>query len=173
MPAVPFNQMPDDARVWIFAAVQPVLGNDADRLLEKAESFVQGWAAHGRPVVGSFDWQYDHFLIAAADERATGVSGCSIDSLFHTLQKAEHELGVSLLNSSLVWYRDDAGHVEACTRPEFRALVKADEVNGETIVFDNTAGTVGQIRYGQWERPLSESWHARAFGVEERIVGRG
>mgnify|MGYP006216184961 CR=1 FL=1 len=29
---------------------------------------------------------------------------------------------------------------------------------------DNTAGTMAQIRAGEWERPFGESWHGKAFG---------
>ena len=169
MPPVLFNNLPDDARVWVFGAVQPVVGRDAERLIDAVETFVHGWVAHGEPVVGSCDWRYDHFLIVAADERATGVSGCSIDSLFRTLKALEAEIGASLLDSSPVWYRDSGGHVNAVSRREFRELIEADEVDGATIVFDNTVNTVGQIRHGERERPLSESWHARAFIPRQRL----
>ena len=163
MPGVPFNSLPDDARVWVFGASQPVVGDDVERLLDAVDGFIQGWAAHGHPVVGSCDWRHDRFLLIAADERATGVSGCSIDSLFRTLKGIEAELGVSMLDSSPVWYRDPAGHVDCASRAEFRTLVQAEEVRSTTVVFDNTVTTVGQIRQGEWERPLAESWHGRAF----------
>src|SRR5690606_34545497 len=92
VPPVPFKSLPPESRVWIFGTCQPVLGADAERLFEAAEGFVHCWLAHGQPVIGSFDWRYDHFLLIAADEHATGVSGCSIDALFRTLKDVEHEL---------------------------------------------------------------------------------
>jgi hypothetical protein len=159
--------MPDSARVWVFAAAQPVVGADAETLLVSVETFIRGWVAHGTPVVGGFDWRYDRFLVVAADEEATGVSGCSIDSLFRTLKGCEGALGVSLLDSSLVFYRDQAGAVQAAPRAEFRELVAAEDVMEDTVVFDNTVGILGGLRHGEWERPLSESWHARAFPVKQ------
>lgn len=168
MPSVLFSSLPDDARVWVFGAVQPIVGRDAERLIDAVETFIHGWAAHGQPVVGGCDWRYDHFLIVSADERASGVSGCSIDSLFRTLKTLEAEIGTTLLDSSPVWYRDSAGHVNAVSRKEFRDLVEADEVDGSTVVFDNTVSTVGQIRGGEWELPLSQSWHARAFATRQK-----
>ena len=165
MPAVPFPSLPSDARAWVFAATQPVVGSDAEDLLHEIDRFVHGWLAHGQPVVGSCDWRYDHFLLVAADERATGVSGCSIDSLFRSLRGLESRLGISLLDASPVWYRADGGHIVAVSRPEFRELVRAAEVGPETIVFDNTVTTVGQIEGGEWERKMAESWHGRAFGL--------
>jgi hypothetical protein len=164
MPGLPFISMPDDARVWVFGTSQPVHGTSTDRLLDVVDGFIRSWVAHGAPVVGASDWRYDHFLIIAADERATGVSGCSIDSLYRTLRTAEHELGVTLLDSSPVWFRDAGGVIRCAGRPHFRELVAREEVGDATIVFDNTVGTVGGLRAGEWERPFAESWHARAFG---------
>lgn len=163
MPTVSFSMVPDAARVWVFGASQPLLGGAAERLLTGVDTFLRGWHAHSVAVVGSCDWVYDRFLMVAADEEASGVSGCSIDSLFRTLKAGENEFGVSLLDSSLVFYRDSEQAVQAADRTEFRALVNGGEVDESTIVFDNTVGRVGKIRQGEWERPLRESWHAKAF----------
>lgn len=165
MPAVPFHRLPAHARAWVFAAPQPVVGPDAEHLVAEVDRFVHGWAAHGQPVLGGCDWRYDHFLIVAADEQATGVSGCSIDALFRTLQAVERQIGTTFLDAAPVWFRDPSGMIIAVSRAEFRKLVKAGEVGGDTIVFDNTVTTVGQIEGGEWERRLRDSWHGRAFGV--------
>lgn len=164
MPHVRFASLPDAARIWVFGASQPLVGRDAELLIARADDFVRGWQAHGAPVVGACDWRYDHFLLVAADEEATGVSGCSVDSLFRSLRRAEAELGAALLDSSPVWYRDQAGAVRSTSRAEFRELASRGEIHDWTTVFDNTVGTVGALRAGEWERPFAESWHGRAFG---------
>mgnify|MGYP001048270078 CR=1 FL=1 len=169
MPIVPFATVPDSARVWIQGAAQPVLGADAERLVVHVESFLRSWTAHGEPVVSAFDWRYDRFLIIAADEEATGVSGCSIDALFRILKEVEDELGVTLLDNSLVFYRDPSAAVQALARPEFRRLIEAGDIDDRTIVFDNTVGTVGAIRAGEWERPFRGSWQERAFRRPRRV----
>lgn len=157
------SDMPDAGRLWIFAAPRALNEAEAESLLSHVDGFLTRWNAHGHPVVGAREWRHDHFLLVAADEEATGVSGCSIDSLFRVLAEAEAETGVSLLDASRVWYRDAAGEVRSVTRPEFRALAEAGEVDAGTAVFDNTAATVGALRAGEWERPMRESWHGRAF----------
>jgi hypothetical protein len=163
VPIFPFASAPDTARTWVFGASQPVLGDDAVRLLSRVDSFLRCWRAHGEPVVGACDWRYDRFLLIAADEHATGVSGCSIDSLFRSLGEVEDEVGATLLDGSLVFYRDPAGAVQSVDRPRFRELVALGEVAGTTIVFDNTVGSVGAIRRGEWERKFAGSWQERAF----------
>jgi hypothetical protein len=163
MPLVPFSDMPDSARVWVFASPQSVPAAEAARLASSVQRFVSGWLAHGRPVHGAMDWRYDRFLIVAADEVASGVSGCSIDSLFRTLGAVSDEMGVTLLDASLVWYRDASGNIQAVSRPDFRRMAAEGRVTDSTVVFDNTVATVGDLRSGGWERPAEESWHGKAF----------
>ena len=170
MPGVPFDQMPDDARLWVFAAARPLDDAQQAELLAHVDAFLEQWAAHGAPVVGARDLRHDRFLLVAADERATGVSGCSTDSLFRSLGALEQRLGTSLRDSSLVFWRDAEGAVQAAPRPAFRDAVRAGQVDADTPVFDNTVGSVGELRSGRWELPMRESWHGRAFGA---AVGAG
>jgi hypothetical protein len=165
MYAIPFDRLPDDARLWVFAASRPL--DDAERahLLSRVDAFLAEWTAHGHPVVGGRELRHGRFLLVGADERATGVSGCSIDALYRALGELEGELGVGLRDPSAVYFRDGTGNIRSATRPEFRELARQGGVTPDTIVFDNTAATVGRVRQGAWETPLSSAWHARAFPV--------
>lgn len=163
MSAISFSQLPDDARLWVFAAARPLTPEQQETLLARVDDFLADWLAHGRPVVGARELRHGRFLLVAADERATGVSGCSIDTLFRALQGLERELGASLLDSSLVHYRAEDGSIQALPRAEFRERVQAGEVGEDTPVFDNTVRSMGPVREGRWELPMRESWHARAF----------
>ena len=164
MPATSFDRMPDDARLWVFAAPRPLDDDQAGALLASVDGFLARWAAHGAPVLGARDLRHGQFLLVAADERATGVSGCSIDSLFHALADVEEALGTELRRTaSLVLYRDAEGAVRATERPEFRRLAQEGAVGEDTVVFDNTVSSVGDLRAGKWERPFRDAWHAKAF----------
>jgi hypothetical protein len=162
--SVPFALLPDEARLWVFASPADIPADRSAELLRRVDEFLEEWHAHGHPVVGGRDWRHDRFLLIAADEAATGVSGCSTDALFRVFKTAERDLGITLLDGSLIWYRDADG-IASTTRAEFRERVKQGQVTADTIVFDNTAPTVGDARAGRWERPMRESWHARAFGA--------
>jgi hypothetical protein len=164
VPSSSLDGMPDDARLWVFASPRPLGEPEEERLRREVSHFVRGWTAHGAPVAGAWEWREGHFLLVAADEAATGVSGCSIDALTRALKGLETALGVSLLDaSSRVWYRDDAGAIRAMDRSGFREAVRGGSVGQDTLVFDNTAPTVGALRRGEWERPMRESWHGRAY----------
>jgi hypothetical protein len=165
-PRSSFDGMPDDARLWIFASERALRPEEDEILRREVSAFVGGWTAHGAPVAGAWEWREGRFLLVAADEAATGVSGCSIDSLTRTLKGLEGALGISLLDaSSRVWYRDDTGEIRAVDRGVFREAVREGAVGEHTRVFDNTAPTVGAVRRGEWERPMRESWHGRAYAV--------
>ena len=163
MPIVDFRQIPDDARVWVFAASRPLSEAEQETLGAAADEFLARWAAHGAPVLGGREVLHGRFLVVAADERATGVSGCSIDSLFHALGDVEREIGAGLRDSSLVFWRGADGQVRSAPRPEFRRLAQAGEVGEDTVVFDNTIATAGDVRGGRWETRFRDAWHARAF----------
>jgi hypothetical protein len=160
---VPFDELPDDARLWIVAADRPLNDAAAGMLRRRVDAHLEVWHAHGTPVRGGCELRYGRFLLVGADERASGVSGCSIDSLFRVLKDVEREAGVKLLDVSPVWYRDGQGEVRSAPRAGFREAVKRGEVDAETIVYDNTVSTVGALRGGEWEKPLNRSWHAEVF----------
>lgn len=162
MPRTDFASLPDHARLWVFSAARALDAGERDDLLETVDAFLDRWAAHGVPLTCGRDWRYGQFLLVGADERAAGVSGCSIDALTRTLRDFEQRLGVPLLdNGPVVFRRDDA--VARVSRAEFADLAVCGDVTPETIVFDNTVPTVGAAREGGWERAARDAWHGRVF----------
>lgn len=164
MPAVPFATLPDDARLWVFAAADCVPDRAAPPLLDAVDAFLATWAAHGAPLRAARDWRDDRFLAVAVDQRTAGASGCSIDGLFRALQSLEPTLGTTLLGGGRVYWRDAAGAVRVGTRAAFRASAASGALTPATLVFDTTVTTVGAWRT-RFERPLAESWHAQVAGL--------
>jgi hypothetical protein len=162
MPRVPFDSLPDHARVWVFAADRALAAPERDGLLADVDVFLDGWAAHGAPLQCARDFRYDRFLLVAVDERAAGVSGCSIDALTRQLKEHERRLGISLLDNGPVLFRTGDG-VQRVSRAEFQKLADEGEVTPETVVYNNTTPDLGAVRAGKWETPARASWHGRAF----------
>jgi hypothetical protein len=159
MPRVDFRSLPDDARVWVFAADRPVTGPAAERLLGEVDGFLDGWAAHGQPLTCARDWREDRLLAIAVDQRDAHASGCSVDGLFRILGSLQATIGASLLGGGRVLYRDASGAVRTVSRDEFGTLATQGTVTGETPVFDATVSTAGAWRE-RLEKPAAESWHA-------------
>jgi hypothetical protein len=163
MPTVSFDQLPDDARVWVFASDRPLTGAHAERLLTTVDGFLARWSAHGQPLTAARDWASDRFLAVAVDQRDAHASGCSIDGLFRTLQQLGPELGASLVGGGRVHYRDAGGAVRTVARHEFSEGAARGDVTGDTLVFDPTVTTAADWRQ-RFERPARESWHAALLG---------
>ena len=159
MPHIAFDQLPDDARVWVFASDRPVTGPEAERLLGEVDGFLARWAAHGQPLTASREWASDRFLAVAVDQRDAHASGCSIDGLFRTLQQLGREIGANLVGGGRVYFRDAAGAIQAVPRDEFSTRAARGEVTADTAVFDPTVTTAGDWRE-RFERPARASWHA-------------
>ena len=159
MPQVPFDTLPDDARLWVFGSSQPLQGDASARLLDEVDAFLRVWAAHGAPLRAARDWRDDHFLAVGVDQSTAGASGCSIDGLFRSLRSIERELGTTFLGGGRVFYRDPSAGVRVVERDEFGDLAAAGMVGDETLVFDTTVATTGEWRR-LFERHAAESWHA-------------
>lgn len=162
MPRLPFDQLPDSARLWVFAATRPLTTDEQPRLLAAVDDFLDQWNAHRVPLDCARDLRYDQFLLVGVDEEAAGVSGCSIDSLVRTMKALGQQLGVELVDHRSVFYRGPEA-VRRASRDEFAEAVTRGEVTPATTVFDNTVGTAGALRSGRWEAPASATWHGRAF----------
>ncbi len=162
MPVTQFDQLPDEARLWIFAAERPLDDTQREQLLAEADGFLAQWTAHQAPVTAARDFRYDQFLLIGVNEEVTGLSGCSIDALMHALQALGSRLGVELVESPPVWYRAD-DQIQGATRERFAEHAAQGIVNADTVVFDNTVATVKDLRAGKWETPARATWHGRVF----------
>jgi hypothetical protein len=167
MPLVDFDSLPDSARLWVFPASRDLDDSERAFLLAAADSFLEGWAAHGVPLAVGRDWRHQRFLLVAVDEAAAEASGCSLDDLARALRNIEDQLGVSLTDYSPVVYWQN-GEICSATRLEFTELAARDVLGPHTIVFDNTVTSVRDLRQGRWQLAAGESWHRRLLGVEWR-----
>ena len=162
MPRIPFDQLPPDARLWIFSAARRLSDEEGQRVLAEADAFIAQWAAHGVPLTAGRDLRHDRFVFIGVDELAAGVSGCSIDALVRRMKQLQDALGVELVDNGPVVYRE--GHaIERVSRERFADLAAAGTVGLDTLVFDNTLTRVGDLQEGRWEVRAGDAWHARAF----------
>src|SRR5258705_56957 len=136
MPLIPFEQLPDRARLWAFAASRPLNPEESAGLLAATDEFLAGWTAHRVPLATARELRFNQFLFVAVDEEAAGASGCSIDALVRFMRQAEGQLDVRLTDNGLVWFRVEGGQVRCVPRAEFQRLVDDGTVGAETMVFE-------------------------------------
>ena len=154
-----YKELPDQARVWIYQAERTLTDNETDSIKAKAAEFVTRWAAHGEKLIGAIEVFHLRFIFVFVDEERVEASGCSIDSMFRFIRSLEADLGVKLLDSMAVTFRQGDRFV-TCNRQDFKNMLDSGEIDADTIVFNNLVRTKREFETG-WEIPLRESWHAR------------
>ncbi len=162
MPMVPFEVLPDESRLWVFAVERTLVEADQENFLSAVDRFLETWAAHGVPLTCGRDFRRGRFLLVAVDETSAPPSGCSIDAMVGVLKDQERRLGLRILDNTPVWFVAD-GEVQRISRPEFSRLAEEGAVGPDTVVFDNTVTRLKDVRAGRWEGPARESWHQRVF----------
>jgi hypothetical protein len=162
MPIVPFDTLPDSARIWVFASDRELAASSADTLLAAVDEFLAGWRAHGVPLRAAREWRDNRFLAVGVDVTAENASGCSIDGLFRTLQTLQREIGAQLIGGGRIFYRGRGGVVETTTRDDFSTRAKRGEITPATPVFD-TALTDAAAWRTRFEAPAGVAWTAGYF----------
>lgn len=157
MPRVAFSDLPDEARVWVFASDRPLEGNEEELFLDEVDGFLDDWKAHGTPLRCARDWTEHRFLTLAVDPTAEQASGCSIDGMFRVLRALEQRLATGLVQGGRVFYRRRDGQVNLALRHEVQKSAAAGEIGPDTPVFDTTITSKRAYRTA-FERPVRETW---------------
>jgi len=156
---VPFKELPESSRVWIYQANRSFSEQELQEITTKLENFIAQWTAHGANLKASFEIRYKRFIILALDQELNAATGCSIDASVHFIQQLEKEYNVDLLDKMNVSYKQGE-HVAYKNLIDFRKMAKDKAVSPNTIVFNNLVTNKSEY-LTDWEVPASESWHNR------------
>ena len=158
---VAFDRLPPRARVWIYQASRPLTETELIPLLPRLAAFAEEWTSHGRQVAASAQFLHRQFLVIGLDEEVAGASGCSIDASVRFVRELEQQLGVGLLEKSQMAFLAD-GELRLLTRRELRAAIAAGQVRADTLYFNNTVSTKGELDE-QWPAPAGQTWLSSYF----------
>ncbi|HZK75866.1 MAG TPA: ABC transporter ATPase, partial [Candidatus Kapabacteria bacterium] len=115
--------------------------------------------AHHVPVQAARELHFNQFLIIAANPDVTAPSGCSIDDMTRAIKSLGAKFGVDFFGAMKIFYRDGE-NIRMVTRGEFKQLATSGDVDAETVVFDHSLTTLGELREGKWEVSAAASWHS-------------
>lgn len=158
---VPFDQLPDDARIWIYQSNRKFSEEETQDISEKIAVFLSQWTAHGADLEAGFEIKYQRFIVIGLNQTNASASGCSIDASVHFIQQLEKLYQVDLLDKmNVTFYTGE--HIAYKPLTDFKAMVKSGAVSKHTIVFNNLV--TNKIEYLEnWEVPATDSWHSRFF----------
>jgi len=156
---VPFSDLPDSSRVWIYQSNRSFSDQELQEINSKLEEFFTQWTAHGADLKASFEIKYKRFITLALDQKLNSATGCSIDASVRFIQQLEKDYNVDLLDKMNVSYKQGE-FVAYKTLTDFRKMAKEKAVSKNTIVFNNLVNTKAEY-LEEWEVPASDSWHNR------------
>ncbi len=157
---IEFKDLPDQARVWVHGFPDELTGPQQEIIRQGLEQFLPQWVSHGAPVKAAFKILCERFVVTAAYCQE-GVSGCSIDSLLRNFKAFKTVNGLDGLKGGLLYFRDREGKIQALDSLKFQDLVDSGEVCSDTPVFQTLLSTLGQLRSGEFETTLENSWLSR------------
>ena len=158
---VPFNQLPDHARVWIYPSNRELTKSEISKIENLAEDFLNQWTSHGNDLQAGVNLPYDRFIVLGLNESIQSTSGCSIDASVRFIQSLEADFDIVLLDKMNVTFKKQ-NTIDYIPLNEFRNKAKRKEVAPDVIVFNNLV--LNKIEYETlWEVPAYSSWHSRYF----------
>ena len=156
---VPFENLPDSARVWIYQANRSFTGKEQEEIEKKLEEFIEKWTTHGADLKASYEMRYKRFIVIGLDQEMNSATGCSIDASVGFIQDLEKEYNVTLLDRMNVSYKQGE-YIAYKDLADFKKMAKQKAVSPKTIVFNNLVNNKAEY-LSDWEVPASESWHKR------------
>jgi hypothetical protein len=153
---VEFNELPDHARVWVYAASKPLTQQEKEIIQADADKFTNEWTAHQMPLKASFSIINDLFLVFAVDIAHHDISGCGIDKSVHLLQKWEQQLNIPLFNRLQVEFELNS-KIEVGTKTNVAALVANGTITEQTIFYNKVVSNLGELR-NNFRITLKDSW---------------
>ncbi len=156
---VPFDQLPEEARIWIYPSDRPFRSDEILQLEQALSDFLAQWTAHNQSLEAGFVLPHDRFIVIGINQETAHASGCSIDSSVRFIQELEGKFKIVLLDKMNVTFKQGDYFVHK-QLSDFRKMAKSKSVTKETIVFNNLVDTKSDFK-NNWEIPAEQSWHGR------------
>ena len=151
----------DNSRVWIYQSSRLFFISEALEIEPMLQDFVKKWNSHGIPVKGYANLFYGRFLIFMADERATGVSGCSTDSSVRLVKDIEKKFNVNMFDRQMLsFFIKDK--VEQLPFSQISYGIENNFIGPDTLMFDNTVLTKKALEE-HWIAPVRNTWLGAKF----------
>jgi hypothetical protein len=158
---VPFDQLPDTARVWVYQADRKLFEGEQELVHQKMIRFCENWNTHGHVMPTSFVLLHGQILVLAVDESSLGASGCSIDSSVRMLRELESLLAVNLTDQGKVSLRRATGELQVFPALGVKSKVQSGEITLDQEVVNPLIRSKADLH--QLWQPVGSSWLNKYF----------
>jgi hypothetical protein len=156
---IPFENIADEARVWIYQSNRILTSDEAKLISEETQPFIESWTAHNQQLHASFQLLENLFLVLGVDERNSQASGCSIDKSVHFIQYLEKKFNLSFTDRSKIAIMVN-NQLTMVYFNEFKNQLKAGVHTENTSVF-NTLAKTKKDTVENWMMKIEHSPYAR------------
>src|SRR6185436_14467130 len=126
-----------DSRVWIYQSSRLFSIAEALEIEDLLNGFTAKWLSHGTPVKGAGYLFFGQFIILMADEKATGVSGCSTDSSVRLIKDIEQKFGVNMFDRTTLAFvikdKSDSYRVQLLPLSQLQYAFDNGFINSHTL----------------------------------------
>src|SRR5258705_5182573 len=136
------------------------------------ENFVENWTSHGTKVKGAAYLFFGQFIILMADERATGVSGCSTDSSVRLIKDIEQKFKTNMFDRTTLAFilkeKPDSHRVQLLPMSQLQYACDNGFLNGDDLYFNNLVETKEELGKN-WIIPVKDSWLTRKISFSKSV----
>ena len=152
-----------DSRVWIYQSSRLFTLSEALAVEDLLNDFTDKWLSHGTPVKGAAYLFFGQLIILMADEKATGVSGCSTDSSVRLIKDIEQRFGVNMFDrTTLAFVVKDK--VQLLPLSQLQYAFDNRFIDSHTLYFNNLVQTKAELE-NNWLVPIKDSWLSKKIIV--------
>lgn len=166
---VPFESLPDHARIWIYQADKKFSPDEREIISRTLGQFTSEWSAHGQPLKTSYRLDFDQFIILAVDEQYNLPSGCSIDDSVHVIKSLGQQLMLDFFDRTKVAFKGPEGHTFLILVNELKQKYVDGIWGKDSLTFNNLIAVKRELISG-WILPASETWLKRYLPKKEIAV---
>jgi len=148
-----------DSRVWVYQSSRLFMMSEALHIEDLLNNFTANWNSHGSPVKGYGNLFFGQFIVLMADERATGVSGCSTDSSVRLIKQIEQLFNVNMFDRQMLTFQVK-DKVQMLPLSQLQYAINNNFISPDTLYFNNLVQTKEELE-NNWLVPVKDSWLAK------------
>ena len=152
---IPFEQLPDQSRVWVYQANRPLMANEIEQISSFLTHEMNAWAAHGAPLNASFEIRFNQVVIVAVNEDVNQASGCSIDASTRWFKSLGDLLQIDFFDRQIASIQGE--QISLIPITAIKDFILRADLSEEDFIIPPQTSDLGQYR-NQWLQTVRESW---------------
>jgi hypothetical protein len=145
-----------DSKVWIYQSNRAFSAQEEIEINEQLLQFYMQWKSHGVDVKGWAKLLFRQFIVVLADEKFSGVSGCSTDSMVRIIKSLERQYEVDLFDRLTITFLVNE-KAQPLPMQQVKYALEKGYIETDTLLFNNLVDTKAKLET-EWIVPLDKSW---------------